>query len=59
MESCDKCRRVCVVEQSALHFGLGKDQTASKVEIEWPSGLHQRLVNVDVDRLVTIEESAN
>ncbi len=38
------------------HFGLGKDTTASKVEIRWPSGAVQTLTDVKGDRLVQVDE---
>lgn len=38
------------------HFGLGKDATASKVEIHWPSGTVQTLTDVKGDRLVQVDE---
>jgi hypothetical protein len=38
------------------HFGLGKDTTASKVEIHWPSGIVQTLTDVKGDRLVQVDE---
>jgi hypothetical protein len=40
------------------HFGLGKDATASKVEIRWPSGAVQTLTDVMGDRLVQVDEPA-
>jgi hypothetical protein len=39
------------------HFGLGKDAVINKIEIDWPSGIKQRLNNIQADRLLTIEES--
>ncbi|HEY3457923.1 MAG TPA: CRTAC1 family protein [Bryobacteraceae bacterium] len=38
-----------------VHFGLG-DQKKAAVEIWWPSGAHQQLKNVEVDRFLDIEE---
>jgi enediyne biosynthesis protein E4 len=40
------------------HFGLGKDTTASKVEIHWPSGVVQTLTDVKGERLVQVDEPA-
>jgi enediyne biosynthesis protein E4 len=40
------------------HFGLGKDATASKVEIHWPSGIVQTLTDVKGDRIVQVDEPA-
>lgn len=38
-----------------LHFGLGSSQSA-KVEVTWPSGIHQALDNVHADRFLEIRE---
>lgn len=40
-----------------VFFGLGKDTVAKSLEIDWPSGVRQRLENVAGDRYLTIEES--
>jgi hypothetical protein len=39
-----------------LHFGLGADETASAVEIRWPSGQLQRLSDVKAGRVVKVRE---
>ena len=38
-----------------LHFGLGSTETA-KVEVVWPSGIHQSLNDVHVDQFLEIRE---
>jgi hypothetical protein len=38
------------------HFGLGTS-TQADVEIFWPSGIHQRLDHVEVDRILKVQES--
>jgi hypothetical protein len=38
------------------HFGLGKDLLIKKIEIDWPSGIKQRLDNIQADRFLTIQE---
>ncbi len=38
------------------HFGLGPADTASSVEIHWPSGIVQELENVPADRIVHVKE---
>jgi hypothetical protein len=38
-----------------LHFGLGSAQTA-KVEVVWPSGIHQSLNDVHVDQFLEVRE---
>jgi hypothetical protein len=39
-----------------LHFGLGGATKVDSVEIRWPSGLVQRLNNVDANKIVRIRE---
>ncbi len=39
-----------------VHFGLGIDSVARRIEISWPSGAKQTLRDVQADRLLTIEE---
>jgi hypothetical protein len=46
----------CSQSDLALTFGLGNDTMATAIEIEWPSGLKQRLANVAANQLVTVEE---
>jgi hypothetical protein len=45
----------CSQSDLALTFGLGRDPKAT-LEIEWPSGLKQRLADVPADQLLTVEE---
>jgi len=40
-----------------LHFGLGGDARAAKVEVLWPSGRRTVLTDVAADRLVAVAES--
>jgi enediyne biosynthesis protein E4 len=42
---------------SRVHFGLGANRRIKEIQIQWPSGIKQALQNVDVDRVLTIEES--
>jgi enediyne biosynthesis protein E4 len=46
----------CSASDLALTFGLGKDQSASTIEIDWPSGKHQTLTNVKADQRLTVHE---
>jgi len=39
-----------------LHFGLGKHAIMSKIEVRWPSGLHQEFQNVPSDAIYEIDE---
>jgi hypothetical protein len=45
---------VCYASSSLgpVHFGLGKDAVATKVEITWPSGIIQILHNVPADHVL-------
>ena len=40
-----------------LHFGLGTAETAD-LEIQWPSGLREKLIKVAANRLVTVREGS-
>ncbi|NYF78698.1 CRTAC1 family protein [Granulicella arctica] len=40
------------------HFGLGADAVAKEVEIRWPSGVVQKMLDVKGDRVVTVDEAA-
>lgn len=50
---------VCYASSSLgpVHFGLGPD-TKATVEITWPSGIVQKIESVDVDRVLSITETA-
>jgi hypothetical protein len=39
-----------------VFFGLGKDEGIESIEIEWPSGGKQRLRELEVNRIVRVEE---
>ena len=45
----------CSSDRTAF-FGLGKDGAAGRLEVAWPSGVHQVLENVKMDRYLTVEE---
>ena len=38
------------------HFGLGKDTVISQVELQWPSGVTQKLEQVKADQILTVKE---
>jgi enediyne biosynthesis protein E4 len=38
------------------HFGLGSEEEAEAVEIEWPSGIRQTIVRPGGDRYVRVVE---
>jgi hypothetical protein len=46
----------CSASDLALTFGLGKDAVATTVEIDWPSGKHQKLENVTANRRLVVTE---
>jgi hypothetical protein len=39
-----------------VHFGLGADDQAESIEIDWPSGIVQSLQNVASDRVLKVTE---
>jgi hypothetical protein len=39
-----------------LHFGLGKESKLDSVEIQWPSGVVEKLQNVEADNIYTLVE---
>jgi hypothetical protein len=46
----------CSQSDLALTFGLGSD-TVANIEVEWPSGITQKLANVPSNQFLTIDES--
>ena len=40
-----------------VHFGLGTDDTALTIEIQWPSGIVQTLKDVRADRVLSVKEA--
>jgi enediyne biosynthesis protein E4 len=51
---------VCYASSSLgpVHFGLGPESKALKIEITWPSGIVQTLENIDADRVLKVTEAA-
>ena len=41
-----------------VHFGLGKDEVVTKLEVRWPSGIVQTLENVKADQALEVKEPA-
>lgn len=41
-----------------VHFGLGASSQADLVEVQWPSGIVQRLHDVAADRVITVKEQS-
>jgi hypothetical protein len=41
-----------------LHFGLGAEKAVKSIEIRWPSGIQQIILNVPGDKQITIDEPA-
>jgi hypothetical protein len=46
------------ISQSDLrqHFGLGTAQKVDQLEVRWPSGLVERVKNIDADQFIVMEE---
>jgi hypothetical protein len=42
-----------------VHFGLGADAVAERVEIQWPSGMKTVLTKVKADQVLTVREGEN
>jgi hypothetical protein len=42
-----------------VHFGLGADDRALSIEIQWPSGVVQTLRNITADRVIAVKEPAH
>jgi hypothetical protein len=40
-----------------VHFGLGKEKSAQKIEIRWPSGIRQTINNVAADQILEVNEA--
>jgi hypothetical protein len=51
---------VCYASSSLgpVHFGLGSETAALKIEINWPSGIVQSLENINADRVIKVTEPA-
>ena len=43
-------------DHSRLHFGLGPNTTVDRLDIYWPSGREQRIVNIPADSIIRITE---
>jgi hypothetical protein len=41
-----------------VNFGLGADERAAKIEIRWPSGITQELLDVPADQILLVQEPA-
>ena len=39
-----------------VHFGLGAAARVDKLEVTWPSGIHQTLMAVNADQILTVRE---
>jgi len=45
--------------ENVAHFGLGADRTASRLEIDWPSGTKQVFTDVPADMSYVVTEAAD
>src|SRR4051794_12549376 len=46
----------CSQSDLALNYGLGKDDRVSTLEIDWPSGAHQKLSDIPANQFLTVSE---
>ena len=44
--------------ERTVRFGLGTDAQVSRIEIQWPSGIRQRMATLPVDRVIKVQEPA-
>jgi hypothetical protein len=42
-----------------VHFGLGKDEVVTRLEVKWPSGARQVLENVPTNQVLSVKEPEN
>jgi len=49
-------RQLRLASDKRVHFGLGEAAVVDKIELAWPSGVKQELVNVKADQVLTIQE---
>lgn len=47
----------CSQSETALTFGLGRDEKVKLLELQWPSGVKQRFVDLPGNREVTVDEA--
>jgi hypothetical protein len=41
-----------------VHFGLGQENVAQRIEIRWPSGIRRMIKNAPADQILQIDEPA-
>jgi enediyne biosynthesis protein E4 len=41
-----------------LHFGMGQEHVAQRIEIRWPSGIRQTLKDIPADQILQVDEPA-
>lgn len=46
----------CSQSDLAINFGLGNDDRVTRLEIDWPSGTHQKLSGIAADQFLTVSE---
>ena len=46
----------CSQSELGLTFGLGRDKVIDSIEIDWPSGVKQRLTGITPNQYLTIQE---
>src|SRR6202030_1945302 len=39
-----------------VHFGLGRMSVVERIDIVWPSGVHQTLRNIKADQMLNVQE---
>jgi hypothetical protein len=42
---------------TSVHFGLGDDRKIRSLEIQWPSGIVQKLEGIDAGQILNVKEA--
>ncbi|MEW6731496.1 MAG: CRTAC1 family protein [Acidobacteriota bacterium] len=48
----------CSQSELPITFGLGKQDRVAAIEVKWPSGLVDRIVDINADQIITIKEGS-
>jgi len=51
-----RCGSYLAAHDPRVHFGLGGEEGAVRVEVRWPSGIRQVLENVKSNQILTVTE---
>lgn len=46
----------CQQDQKRIHFGLAQNEKVNELVIHWPSGIHQKLTDIEVNQVLHVVE---